>query len=95
VEGIPAGTLKIVSFKDTDLLKAGNNLFSKAREDVVEGSPGEIRVMQGYIEKSNVNPVKMMTDMIDTLRGFESYQKVIQYLSETTTSAINKVGETF
>ena len=94
-KGVMVDTLRIVSFEDEDLMKEGNGLFAKMNEDITEGEPENLRLMQGYIEQANVNPVKMMTDMIDTIRGFESYQKVIQYLSETSTSAINEVGETF
>ena len=51
-------TLRIVTFKDEELMKEGNGLFTKVNADVVEGEPENLRVMQGYIERANVNPVK-------------------------------------
>ena len=41
---------------------------------------------------SNVDSVKMMTEMIEVLRGYESYQKIIQSVDKTYSQAINQVG---
>ena len=86
-------TLKIVDFEKNALMKHGEDLFKLKDEDTEEIEPENLFVQQGYVEQSNVNAVKMMTEMIDTLRGFESYQKVITSLSEVTSLAINKVGD--
>jgi flagellar basal-body rod protein FlgF len=93
-KGMPIESLKIVDFDKSSLIKGGNGLFSKASEEVIEKPAEEVNVLQGYIEQSNVNAVKMMTEMIDTLRGYESYQKIIQFLGDTTAKAINEVGQT-
>ena len=34
-----------------------------------------------------------MTEIIEVLRGYESYQKVIQQIDETQAKAINDVGQ--
>ena len=49
---------------------------------------------QGYLEAANVNPVRAMTEMIETSRAFEAYQKVIQSADEATSTSINDVGKT-
>ena len=85
--------LKIVDFPDNALVKSGEGLFTPANEDISETIPENIVVQQGYVEQSNVNAVKMMTEMIDTLRGYETYQKMIQSLDQTNALAIEKVGQ--
>ena len=85
--------LKIVNFEEYSLIKKGEGHFSPVNENVQEIEPENMFVQQGYLEQSNVNAVKMMTEMIDTLRGFESYQKAISTLNETTSLAVNKVGD--
>lgn len=95
VDGNTIDTLKILNFPQASLMKQGNGLFKPMNQSIT-GEPVEnMTVQQGYIERSNVNAVKMMTEMIDTLRGFESYQKAMQFINETTLEAINDVGQVF
>lgn len=68
-------TLKVVEFKDADaLVKAGDDAFT-AGQDATESKAA---IKQGYIEKSNVDAVKEMVQMITVLREFQVYQKAIQ-----------------
>jgi flagellar basal-body rod protein FlgG len=55
--------------------------------------PQETSVKQGYIEQSNVIVTQEMIEMIETLREFESYQKVLQTFDETDAKVINDVGK--
>jgi len=93
VEGNSVDSLKIMDFPESSLIKKGDGVFSRIDERIT-GKPAEgVKVLQSYIERSNVDAITMMTEMIDTLRGFESYQKIIQFLNETTLKAINDVGQ--
>ncbi len=47
---------------------------------------------QGFVELSNVDAIRVMTEMIDVLRGYESYQKIIQSIDDVSSKAINDVG---
>lgn len=92
-DGDVAGTLRIVRFSDPQSLrKSGGTLFAAAREGSGEEETQEVAVQQGYLETSNVNAVKMMTEMIEVLRGYETYQKVIRTIDESTSRAIASVG---
>jgi flagellar basal-body rod protein FlgF len=93
VDGNHLDTLKIVDFDPNSLIKKGEGQFVPINGEIQEKEAQNISIHQGYVEQSNVNTVKMMTEMIDTLRGYESYQKVISSLNESTLLAINKVGE--
>jgi flagellar basal-body rod protein FlgF len=49
--------------------------------------------LQGFLEKSNVNPVKEMTNLIETNRLVESYQKVMTtFMDDLNKDAIEKLA---
>jgi len=74
------------------LTKVGNTLFKPPDAGAGEIKVEDVKISQGFIELSNVDSVKMMTEMIEVLRGYESYQKIIQSADETYSQAINQVG---
>ena len=49
-------------------------------------------VLQGSIEKSNVNSVATMVSLIDAHRQFEQMQKAIKSKGEMSKSLIDKLG---
>ena len=93
VDGSQVGRLRIVDFPQPyRFSKAGETLFKL--EDPGQGeSPAEdVSVSQGFIEQSNVDAVKMMTEMIEVLRGYESYQKIIRSVDEINAISIRDIG---
>lgn len=95
VDGDEVARLRITDFPNGDeLKKAGNGRFvapdTANRVERLENTT----VSQGFLENSNVNPVQAMTEMIETSRAFEAYQKVIQSADEATSKSINDVGKT-
>lgn len=78
----------VVDFDDyTQLKKLGDNLYS--------GQPNnntDISVKQNMLEKSNVNVINEMINMMTVMRSFESNQKVIQAMDETLGKTVNEVG---
>ncbi|MBB5179313.1 flagellar basal-body rod protein FlgG [Planomicrobium koreense] len=49
-------------------------------------------IQQGFIESSNVDLTQTMTDMMNTYRGFEVNQKVIQAYDRSMEKAANEIG---
>jgi len=93
VDGSQVDTIKIIGFQNPDALKkTGNSLFEIADKNAVETKAENTGVSQGFIELSNVNAIRMMTEMIEVLRGYESYQKAIKTADEANAKAINDVG---
>ena len=72
------GKLKIVSFADNQKLqKVANTMFENtAGNDMIIGQ-NNIRVMQGKLEKSNVNSIEEMTKLINLQRSYEYVQQMI------------------
>jgi flagellar basal-body rod protein FlgG len=54
----------------------------------------DISVAQGYLEMANVDAVHGMVEMIEILRGYESYQRVIRAVDEVNAKSISEVGRT-
>jgi len=93
VDGKQVDTLRIVDIEEiSQLSKAGDTLFKPPAGGVTEAKAEDVSVSQGFIEMSNVDAVKMMTEMIEVMRGYESYQKIIQSADETYSQAINDIG---
>jgi flagellar basal-body rod protein FlgG len=96
MDGVPVDRLKVVDFpQESGLIKSGKNTFATAGPDVREQAAEDVTVVQGSIERSNVDVVKSMTEMIEVLRGYESYQKVIQFLNEANEKIISEVGRPY
>ena len=88
VNGNEVNRLRVVNpDKTANLRKDHGNMFIGSGESRAEG----YKILQGAIELSNVNPVKEMASMIEVLRGYESYQKAMTTMDETSAKA-NEVG---
>jgi flagellar basal-body rod protein FlgF len=95
VNGDEVDRLQITDFLDRgSLKKAGNGRFIAPEAAARAERPDGTTVNQGHLETANVNPVQAMTEMIETSRAFEAYQKVIQSADEATAKSINDVGKT-
>lgn len=93
-DGVQVDTLRIVDFSDPhNLEKVGNSLFAPADPTLSGDTAEAYGVSQGFIELSNVDGIRVMTEMLEVLRGYESYQKVIQSIDEVTSQAIEEVGQ--
>jgi flagellar basal-body rod protein FlgG len=77
-----------VTFPNEAGLEAlGDNLFretpaSGAPEEGFAGEDGRGTINQGYLEGSNVDPVKEITELISAQRAYEMNSKVIQAADE-------------
>jgi flagellar basal-body rod protein FlgF len=52
-----------------------------------------LRVRQGHLENSNVDPAHEMVNLMQTMRHFESMQRVAQVYDDMLGAAIRKLGE--
>lgn len=87
--------LKIVDFdKDRFLAKQGSSLWNSTLESgdaqVMQGQ-ARPKVVQGFVEASNVNPILEMVNMIDVNRAYEANQKSIQSEDGMMNKLINDV----
>ncbi|MFO7985595.1 MAG: flagellar basal-body rod protein FlgF [Desulfatiglandaceae bacterium] len=92
-DGSRVGSIKVVEFSNPHLLRKVGDTLYKAPAGSNEVATEGTLVKQGFLEGSNVNPVRAMTEMIDIMRGYESYQKVIQFLDGIARKSISEVGK--
>ena len=73
--------------------KIGDNTYSIKDENNMEiFENNDNLVVQGAIEKSNVNSVTAMVELIDAHRRFEQSQKAIKSIDELNAGLIDKIG---
>jgi flagellar basal-body rod protein FlgF len=81
--------LSTVDFADyNSLKKLGDNLYSGTNPIQNAG----VSIRQNSLEKSNINVMNEMINMMTVSRTFESNQKVVQSIDETLGKAVNEVG---
>jgi len=89
--------LKIVEFElDRYLEKQGSSLYRESETSgpamvMLEGE--RPRVLQGFLEASNVDPVVEMVQMIEVNRAYEANQKMIQSEESALGTLINQVAK--
>ena len=75
------------------LTKEGDNLYKYDDITDIKALEETSAVLQGFVEKSNVNAVRMMTNMIETNRLVGMYQKAMQVqMDDMNNDAINKIA---
>ncbi|MEA2072641.1 MAG: flagellar hook-basal body protein [Campylobacterota bacterium] len=76
------------------LVKEGDNLYAVKDPNNLEHIGESGAVNQGFVEKSNVNAVKMMTQMIETNRLVGMYQKAMStQMDDMNRDAIEKLAK--
>lgn len=92
VDESQVGKLKIVGFANRQTLRnAGGGLY------LDDGAAGikkvdKPNISSGLIELSNVNVISEMAEMINIHRSFETYQKIIQQLTDQDKLSTSRVG---
>lgn len=87
------GTLRLeaVDRPEESLEKRGDVAWSL--KGAAETRPAqEAMIKQGYLEGSNVNPIRAMVEMIAVQRSYEASQKMIAAQDETLGKAVNEIG---
>lgn len=83
------GAFLTADFNDYDSLqKIGDNLY--IGENPMYNTT--VYVGQGVLEGSNVNIISEMTEMMTTMRNFETNQKMVQMIDESLGKAANEIG---
>ncbi len=95
MEKVQIGQVQLATFVNNGGLKAmGKNLYlettaSGAANLTSPGDTGAGHIMQHFIENSNVEVMKEMTDMIAAQRAYEMNSKVIQTVDQMLQHTVN------
>ncbi len=82
-----------------ELVKEGNGLFRLPQQEGEEepqllplANNVVFEIRQGFLERSNVDSSRTMTEMMAAFRAFEANQKVIQAYDQSMQKAANEIG---
>ncbi len=80
------GQLKLVNPPAASMQRGDDGLFRLAGGEPAQADP-QVRMISGFVEKSNVNPAEAMVGMIANARRFEMQMKIIQDASSNAERA--------
>ncbi len=87
------GQIKVVQFsKAESLLPIGDGLFQQGAAQITNKNDAS-KVRGGYLENSNVSSPQEMIRLTETVRHFESMQKLMQGYDDVFQKAITKLGD--
>jgi len=92
------GQINLATFpNDAGLNHLGGNLYQQTEASGtpvagVPGDPGFATISQGYLESSNVDPVKEISDLISAQRAYEMNSKVITAADQMEQTVSKNMG---
>ncbi|MCR5715438.1 MAG: flagellar basal-body rod protein FlgF [Lachnospiraceae bacterium] len=90
--GTRVAQLQITDFADYDYLeKYGENFYRPVEGATLQDA--DAKVLQGYLETSNVNTVTEMVNLIAISRNYETNQKLIQTYDDSLQITANQIGK--
>jgi flagellar basal-body rod protein FlgG len=93
-DGHMVDRLQLHVFDDESALeRAGLNLFYYGGEPEGVRVVANPQVRQGFLEGSNVNAIKNLTDMIIAHRSYEAYQKAVANYDQMMQKSSNTIGD--
>ncbi|MCA0151536.1 MULTISPECIES: flagellar hook-basal body protein [Rossellomorea] len=97
VDGNAVATLGVGYSDNPNLLvKQGDGLLATEGNVALADAYDEVNVSfvtkQGFLERSNVDASRTMTDMMSAYRAFEANQKVLQAYDRSMEKAANEIG---
>ena len=93
IEEDVASQIGVVKIAYNNLEKIGDNTYITKNPNQLEVfNNNDNLIVKGAIEKSNVNSVSAMVELIDAHRRFEQAQKAVKTIDELNASLIEKIG---
>ena len=91
----PRGNLQLVNFARPQLLqKDGGSTFAAPAGITPDPAPASTSVVQGSIEKSNVNGVAEMARLIEVTRSYTDIANILQEQSDQRRNALSQLSQT-
>jgi flagellar basal-body rod protein FlgF len=86
------GKLKVVSFdNERAMQKQGSSLYST--DQTPNGAPPNVKIEQGMLEGSNVQPVVEISHMIELMRAYQATANLSQSQETMKTQALDKLAQ--
>ncbi|MGE5508155.1 MAG: flagellar basal-body rod protein FlgF [Chitinophagales bacterium] len=88
IDGRRVDRLRLVQFPAGSLAKLGGNLFAASGQ----AGRSQATVLQGQLERSNVNVVREMINLIAAQRNYDTNQRLLQLEGDLLQKAVTEVG---
>jgi flagellar basal-body rod protein FlgF len=89
-DGVEVGQIEIASFDAEALRREGQNLFAAVRAPIAASV--EPRVISGALERSNVNVVRGMVDLVRVSRTYQALMRMIETQHAMDARAARSLG---
>jgi len=90
---IVLGQLDVVSFGADSWPEYIGNGFYVTTGQPVQADMGAVKIMQGYVETSNVNSLTEMVKLIEITRHFETSHAILKGYDDMLDASINVLGD--
>ena len=91
IDGKSYGTMRVVQVeRPSELMREDGGLYAAAGNNAV--SDGSVEIVSGHLEKSNVNPLKSMTELVTVSRAYEAFHRAIETLRDTERKAATDIA---
>jgi flagellar basal-body rod protein FlgF len=88
------GKLGVVNFANPAVLeKAGDNLFKNTSNQQPAAAADTVKIRQGMLEGSNVQPIVEITRMIEVNRAYEQITKMMDATADLSKTAVERMGK--
>jgi flagellar basal-body rod protein FlgG len=91
VDGVIINRLMLKTFDTRNAIEMDSNYYRPKDETEVTSATAEVH--QGFLEKSNVNIIAEMTELIASQRHYEANQKLVRAQDDTLDKTVNQVGK--
>lgn len=92
-QGVRIGKIGVVTFANLSTLeKVGDNLMQNTSNQTPTPA-ADVKLRQGMLEGSNVNPILEMTKMIEVSRAYEQMSQMISSQADLSSQAIQTLGK--
>lgn len=93
-DGSRLGRLSVAEFHESQWLeKVGSSYFRNTAAENLKSDPSASQIHQGFLEGSNVNPVREMTKLIEVTRSYESHMQAIKTYQEIDARSVNDIAK--
>jgi len=91
VDNIQVSKFGLVQIKDTSKIQKADNALLKTPAVNTAPAANDVNVHQGALESSNVNAILAMTELVDTMRSFQSTMKIVEQFN-TQMGQLSDIG---
>ena len=93
IDGDVVAQIKVTDFPQPyNLKKSVNNMFTPEDEQTLGFPAKDFAIKHGFLERSNVTPVREMLNMIIYFRNYEADSRILMAQDDTLRRAVTDVG---